>query len=130
MGRCSEMATLVQAIEASETARERAKVMLLTLSGRWSVRDGYERLGMGRTRFQDLRRHMLGAAVCALEGGVAGRPRQVADRESSRVDRLRTQVEELIHELGRVRAKLDIAESGVGEAVRVRKARKLAQGRV
>ena len=42
------METLVQGIEVSEVARERAKVMLLTLGGQWSVRDGYERLGMKR----------------------------------------------------------------------------------
>jgi hypothetical protein len=120
------METLVQGIEVSEVARERAKVMLLTLGGQWSVRDGYERLGMKRTRFQDLRRQMLRAAVGALEGGASGRPRRRARGDAACVTRLRSQVRELTHELRLVRAQLDVAESGVGEVVRRRKAQRLA----
>ena len=122
------MASLVRGIEASRTARERATVMLLTLASQWSVREGYERLGMRRTRFQDLRRQMLEAAVGALEGGVAGRPRRIVENESRRIGGLRVALEETRQELERVRAQLDIAESGAGEAVRERRDRKLAQG--
>lgn len=128
MGRRSEMTSLVRGIEASGAARERMTVMLLTLAGQWSVREGYERLGMRRTRFQDLRRQMLEAAVGALEGGVAGRPRRIVQSESRRIGRLRVALEETRQELGRVRAQLDIAESGAGEAARARRERKLAQG--
>jgi len=126
MGRRSEMASLVQGITASKAARERATVMLLTLARQWSVREGYERLGMRRTRFQDLRRQMLEAAVGALEGGVAGRPPRIVRNESRRISRLRLALEETKHELRRVRAQLLIAESGAGEAVRERRERKLA----
>ena len=72
MGRQSEMTALVDLAGASEMARERAKVMLLTLGGGWSVHDGLARLGVSRTRFQDLRRTMLRAAVSALEERPAG----------------------------------------------------------
>ena len=71
MGRKSEMPLLIDRIEASPLARERAKVMLQTLARQCSVQSGCTTLGMGRTRFQDLRRRMIGAAVGALERGDA-----------------------------------------------------------
>lgn len=117
------MADLLERAWANEPARERAKVMLLTISGQWSVRDGYERLGMGRTRFQDLRRRMLDAAVASLEPGCVGRPRGPTRREPRQVRRLRHEVAELTNELSRVRTLLDLSESGVGGAVRRRKAK-------
>lgn len=111
------MSTLVGVIEASETARERTKVMLLTICGDWSVRDGFERLGMGRTQFQKLRRRMLEGAVRALEPGLAGRPRaRVRRREDS------GEKQALEHTLRIARAQVDILDSGLGEVPRVRRA--------
>jgi hypothetical protein len=66
------MRTLMDGTRASAGARERTKVMLLTLSVPWSVRDGCERLGIRLTRFQDLRRRMIEGAVQGLERGPAG----------------------------------------------------------
>ncbi len=120
------MEPLVEAIEASEPARERAKVLLLTIAGQWSVQAGCERLGLSRTRLQDLRRRMLEAAVGALEGGAAGRPRRRKPREEARVEQLRAEVASLTHELRLARAQLDLHECGVGAVVRRRKERKLA----
>ncbi len=122
------MASLLARVPASEAARERARVMLLTLSGDWSVRVGFEHLGMRRTRFQDLRRRMLRAAVEALEGGLAGRPRRPVACDSMRIYELRQQVEALTHELHLTRTQLEIAESGAGQAVRERRKQMLAQG--
>ncbi len=120
------MEVLVDRTRASEPARERAKVMLRTLTREFSVRDGCEHLGVGRTRFQDLRRRMLEQATLALEDGVAGRPRS-ARRGAPRAERrLQHRVRELEHELLVVRTELDIARSDVGEAVR---ARLVAKGR-
>ena len=119
------METLVGVIQASETARERTKVMLLTLCGQWSVREGFERLGMKRTRFQDLRRKMLEAAVHALEEGLAGRPRRRAS-ESKRTCTLPADVASLHHELKLTRTQVDIFDCGLGAVPRVRHALRLA----
>ncbi len=54
MGRRSEAEPLVDRTQASGQARERAKVILLTLGRDVSVREGCERLRISRTRFQDL----------------------------------------------------------------------------
>jgi hypothetical protein len=122
------MEPLVEAIEASESARERAKVLLLTLSGQWSVREGCERLRLSRTRLQDLRRLMLEAAVRALEGGAAGRPACRKPLEEARVARLRAELSALARELRVARAQLELYECGVGASVRLRQERKLARG--
>ncbi len=124
MGRRSEMDQLVAGLEASERARGRARVILLTLAGQWRVSDACERLKIGRTRFQDLRRRMLQAAVDALEFGRAGRPLRVEARRASGTRAL----SEARHDLRLVRAELDLEHVGVGEKIRARKARALVAG--
>jgi hypothetical protein len=119
------METLVNGVEASRVAHERTKVILLTLSREWSVRDGYERLGVGRTRFQDLRRRMIRGAVWAVEERAVGRPRRAVDPERLETLELRHRIGELEHALRVARAELDIARSSAAEAV---EARLLAKG--
>lgn len=122
MGRRSEMTTLVERIEASQAARERAKVILLTLSRQWSVEAGCTRLGVKRTRFQDLRRRMIRGAVAALEEKSAGRPPSPRVEEPAEVCSLRQRVQELEHELRCRQVELEIVRGGVADAV----ARRLA----
>ncbi len=118
------METLVERTEASPQAHERTKVILLTLARHWSVQDGCERLGVGRTRFQDLRRRMLSGAARALEEGAAGRPRRLDDREPPQMRALRRRIAELEGELRRSETELDIARSDAGRAVQRRLATK------
>jgi hypothetical protein len=118
------MGVLVDGTRASADARERTKVMLLTLSGPWSVRDGCERLGIRRTRFQDLRRRMIEGAVQALERGPAGRPQRRTNDACPESQELLRRVVELEHELRRMQAEFDIARSGAGGAVAARLAAK------
>ena len=114
------MAALVDGTRASREARERTKVILLTLTRQSSVQAGYERLGLGRTRFQDLRRRMLEGAVQALEERPVGRPRCPREREVSELRELRGRIVELEHELRRTRVELEIARSRAGDAVEAR----------
>jgi hypothetical protein len=118
------MQALVDGTRASRDARERTKVILLTLARESSVQTGYERLGMGRTRFQDLRRRMIEGAVQALEERPAGRPRRRRERDGSELQELRGRLVELELELLRTRAELDVARSGAAAAVEVRLAAK------
>ena len=114
------MQALVDGTRASRDARERTKVILLTLARESSVQTGYERLGMGRTRFQDLRRRMIEGAVQALEERPAGRPRRRRERDGSELQELRGRLVELEQELLRTRAELDVARSGTAAAVQAR----------
>jgi len=124
MGRRSDMQTLVDTIEASPQARERAKVILSTLARKWSVQAGCRWLRVGRTRFQDLRQRMLGAAVAALEERAAGRPRSPVERTCRNLSTLRRRLVELEQELRRTQAELDIARSEAAVAVTARLAAK------
>jgi hypothetical protein len=118
------MQTLVDTIEASPQARERAKVILSTLARKWSVQAGCRWLRVGRTRFQDLRQRMLGAAVAALEERAAGRPRSPVERTCRNLSTLRRRLVELEQELRRTQAELDIARSEAAVAVTARLAAK------
>jgi hypothetical protein len=118
---------LVESIEASPQARERAKVILLTLAQKSSVQAGCRWLGVGRTRFQDLRQRMLAAAVAALEERAAGRPRHPVQRTCRQLSTLRRRLGELEQELRRTQAELDVARSEAGAAVSARLAAKGAR---
>jgi len=120
MGRKSQAAPLLAPIQASEQARERAKAVLLTLSGQWSVKQALVRLSISRTRFQDLRRRMLCGALEALEPRPLGRPSNPVAEEDEQLVRLRQKVEALGHELRLVRTSLELSESPAAEAVRRR----------
>jgi hypothetical protein len=117
----------VDTIEASPQARERAKVILLTLAGKCSVQSGCRQLGVGRTRLQDLRRRLLEAAVRVLEERAAGRPRIRVGRTCRQLATLRRRLVGLEHELRRTQAELDIARSEAGMAVTARLAAKGAR---
>ena len=127
MARRSDLHTLVDTIEASPQARERAKVILLTLAKKWSVEAGCRWLRVGRTRFQDLRRRMLGAAVGALEERAAGRPRIRVAKTCRQLATLRRKLAALEQELRRAQAELDIVQSDAGPAVTARRAAKGGQ---
>ena len=118
------MQALVDMVEASPRARERAQVILQTLARQCSVQRGCRALGMGRTRFQDLRRRMLGAAVGALEERATGRPRLQVARTCRQLSTLRGRLAGLEHELRRAQAELDIARGEAGTAVTARLAAK------
>jgi hypothetical protein len=120
MGRKSEMVSLVDTVEASAQAKKRAGVILQTLAREYSVQRGCETLGMGRTRFQDLRRRMVRAAVGALEERPIGRPRLQVARTCRQLSTLRRRLSELEYELKRSETELDIARGDAGPAVRAR----------
>jgi hypothetical protein len=122
------MRALVDRIEASNEARERTKVILATLGRQESVQEGCARLGIKRTRFQDLRRRMMAGAVEALEERPAGRPRSEQASVCAEREALRGRVAALEHELELVRTELAIARSGAGAAVAARLAAR-GQGR-
>jgi len=125
MGRRSKVEPLLRPILASDVARERARVILLTLCGQWSVAEGMERLSISRTRFQGLRRRMLGAALRALEPAVRGRPARRRRARMDEVKRLHGENEALRLELRMVRTSLELSEGPVGASVRRRLQAKL-----
>ena len=118
------MKALVDMIQASPQARERTKVIFETLSREGSVQEGCARLGIARTRFQDLRRRLMRGAVGALEERPSGRPRRPRESAGSEREALARRVAELEHELRRTQAELTIARSTAAAPVSARLAAK------
>jgi predicted ArsR family transcriptional regulator len=87
-------AELVERLEGSGHAKERLKVMLLTLSGELTIPAACQRLGIHETRFHVQRATTLQAALGSLEPRPAGRPPQVLSAEEQRIAELEAQLGE------------------------------------
>ena len=111
------MQALVDSVPASPAARERTKAIFETLAQTCSVQAGCTWLGVARTRFQDLRRRLIEAAVDSVEERAVGRPRRKTKRISRELRTLQERIVTLEHELACNRAELDIARSAAGAAV-------------
>ena len=120
MGRRSRVEPLLVPIRASDVARERVRVVLLTLAGPWSVADALERMSISRTRFQDLRRRMLEGALAALEPRPRGRPAKARAVRTAREERLEAENAALKLELRMARTSLALSDGPAGAAVRRR----------
>ena len=112
---CSE--SLIEKIEASEVARERARIILLTLTGQWQVKHAMERLGISRSRFQALRRQMLEGLLGALEPGQRGRPRKAEPQHAAQVTALQGELRGLRHALRVTETELALAQGKARDAV-------------
>ncbi|MHC4931802.1 MAG: transposase [Planctomycetota bacterium] len=105
----------VDGIDAPEEEKRRVKTVLLTMTGELSVAQACARLGLGHTRFHELRREILEAAVAGARPGRPGRPRKeepAAAKEVRRLTRRVAWLEEELH-LARMRTELAVALPGV-----------------
>jgi hypothetical protein len=73
-GRPPQGPKLAEKLDGSAAAKERLQVILETLAGARSIPDACAQLGVGETRFHELRKTVLAAAAAALEPRPAGRP--------------------------------------------------------
>ena len=64
----------VTQVAGSEQAKARAQVILATLTGTCRMEEACRRLGVGKTRFHQLRQELLQAAVASQEPRPIGRP--------------------------------------------------------
>lgn len=65
----------VDRLEAGDAEKRRLKIVLETLSGALSVEQACEELGVSASRFHELRRDALQAALDGLTPGSSGRPK-------------------------------------------------------
>jgi hypothetical protein len=87
----------VEHLEGSLKAKERLRVILETMMGKWRVNEACERLGICEQRFRQWREELLRAALERLEDQPAGRPRR--SEEPTETAGLRQQLEALQREL-------------------------------
>lgn len=121
MARPTKGLRLMEAIVASPEAHERAKAILLTLGGTWSVSEAMAHLGVGRTRFAELRLQLLEAVLDAMEGGVRGRPRRREDPHAELIERLEGEIAELTRLLERARTEIELLSGPAQGAVLARR---------
>lgn len=111
MARAGRPATgpgLADGLEGSVLARRRTKAILSTVSGELTIEEAGARLGIGRTRFFDLRREALQDLCRRMEPKPIGRPRR--DRRSGECRALEKRIEELERERDRALVRAEVAE--------------------
>jgi len=98
-GRPPEGPKHVDKLEGDEEAKRRLRIVLQTLSGERSVEEACAELGVSASRFHEMRREALQAALDGLAPGVSGRPKRPAEVDPSRQTTLEDENRELRLEL-------------------------------
>jgi Helix-turn-helix domain len=99
----------VNYLEGSPRAKERLRVVLETMAGRYRVQEACELLGICEQRFDQLRQQALQAALGELESKPGGRPRRQPQAASEETRVLRQQVTDLEAELQAAHVREEIA---------------------
>ncbi len=94
---------IAERLEGSPSAKQRLEVILETITGQLTVSEACEQLGIGESRFHDLRYQTLQATLEALEPRPLGRPAKLISPEQAEIDTLQA-------ELRRVHADLELAQ--------------------
>jgi len=100
----------VDHLEGADADKHRLRIVLETISGERSVEHACEELGVSASRFHELRREALQAALDGLAPGAAGRPKHEdpsADQE--RLKALERENRELMLELQASYTRTEIA---------------------
>lgn len=100
----------VDRLEGSEADKRRLRVVFETLSGERSIEQACEDLGVSPSRFHEIRREALQAALDGLTPGVVGRPKQDEPAvDPEHVKTLERENEELKRELQASYTRTEIA---------------------
>ena len=89
--------------------KHRLEVILETLTGEVTIADACEELGIGESRFHELRKTALEGALETMRPGYAGRPRK--DRPSpEQIDEMRRKIKDLERELRREQTRTEVKQ--------------------
>jgi len=99
----------IDQLVGSEETKERLKAILDTLSGQARLQEACTQLGLGETRFHQLRATALQAALTALEPRPAGRPSRAGMAAADQIRALEQQVQELERALHEAQVREEIA---------------------
>lgn len=108
-GRPTKGSGLVDRVGGSDAARERARVILMVLAEELTVSDACHKLGIGESRFHQLRERFLSEGMKGLEPRFGGRPVKAESEEQVRVKELEGRVAQLEKELAAAEIKTRIA---------------------
>lgn len=96
-------------LEGSEEAKAKARTILATLSGELTVAQACEALGVGETRFREMRQEFLISGIVGMEPKPRGRPRKETKPGEDEVEALKRENLELREELVFARARAVLA---------------------
>jgi transposase-like protein len=99
----------VERAEGSAEAKNRARLILGTISGAYRMREVCAELGISQQRFQQLRDKMMNTFVSSQERRRPGRKRQRASPEAQRIAALEAELAELRRELQTAQTREEIA---------------------
>jgi helix-turn-helix protein len=126
----------VDRLEGADAEKRRLKILLETLAGERSVEQACAELGVSASRFHEMRREALQAALDGLAPGPSGRPKhEDPQADLERLKTLERENQELLEELqaSYVRTEIALAMPHVltdeGRADIKKKARKARQRR-
>ena len=109
LGRKPKGPALVDGLECSDTARERLRWILRATSGEATVPEVCAELGIGESRFHQLRDEVLQAAAESLEPRPAGRPAKPVGPSERRIGELEQRNRELTRQLEAERLRYELA---------------------
>ena len=110
MGRPNKGIDHVDGCDCSELSKERAKIILQTISGELSVQAACQRMGIQRARFAELRGLALQGSVDALEPGRPGRPRKRDVEQEQREAELQAEIDKLKRQLAIAETRVLLSE--------------------
>jgi multidrug efflux pump subunit AcrA (membrane-fusion protein) len=99
----------IDKLSGSEDTKQRFKAILDTLHGEARLLEVCAQLGIGETRFHQLRETALQAALTAIAPRPAGRPSRAAGPEAAQIQALQQQVRDLQHDLHETQVRAEIA---------------------
>jgi len=108
-GRPAKGPKLVETLDGSEDAKRKLRIILETVTGKWSVEEACETLGIGPAAFHKLRSRTLQDAVHSLEPRPVGRPRQEVPKEATEIEALKAEIWQLKFDLQAARIREEIA---------------------
>jgi len=121
LGRKPKGAELVTNLDGSETARRRLHQIVQALAGKTSVPEACAELGVGESRFHQLRQEALSGALAALEPRETGRPRRPSVPGAARIAELEAELRELRWELQACHIREDLVDVLPRRAAAVKK---------
>jgi transposase-like protein len=100
---------IAERLEGSPLAKQRLRVFLETIADQLTVPEACRQLGIGESRFHELRNQTLQATLEALEPRPLGRPAKPTSPEQAEIDTLKAELRRLHVELKTAQALIRLA---------------------